>query len=453
MRNKYCFKIAILSIIFFLLFTGCAKDDRDIANEVANIDPYFRGYELELSDYTITKRQTNDDDKTDFVWISLSGENEDFLYTASYEVTYIKYNDGWHLETYNMLNSNYKAKGRPSSDEVCSSLSERYSNIEYVSSEPFTTSNNASYCLTGEVVDGYITKSFDIIISYEFFPDRGWVEVSESKNLSSSQYNIIGEWQYEDAEHLYYLHIAEVDGNSVTMKYTFWNKNISPDDDYWQLRQSEYTTYDLNSLSDNEYYLDVGWYKKYSTVYFADESYIWFCNHDVTVHGIVDNGVVVNGYYLKRISENRTDANYPSALKTAVENYIVDYSYIPDGLFDEVLTKYLDYLNMPYAKLEPLIRKSGINQKYSLGKAKLIDNQVYVWLWILPEGDSLPDAIELEGTGYSVDELRGYFQTTLNLPIYEDSTSGFIVVIPNTDLRLRVWVDIFSAKVDIYLNR
>lgn len=67
-----------------------------------------------------------------------------------------------------MLNSNYKAKGRPSSDEVCSSLSERYSNIEYVNSEPFITSNNVSYCLTGEVVDGYITKSFDIIISYEF---------------------------------------------------------------------------------------------------------------------------------------------------------------------------------------------------------------------------------------------------------------------------------------------
>ena len=295
-----------------MLFTGCAKGDRDIANEVANIDPYFIGYELELSDYIITKRQTNDDDKTDFVWISLSGENEDFLYTASYEVTYIKYNDGWHLEAYNMLNSNYKAKGRPSSDEVCSSLSERYSNIEYVNSEPFITSNNVSYCLTGEVVDGYITKSFDIIISYEFSPERGWVEVSESKNLSSSQYNIIGEWQYEDAEHLYYLHIAEVDGNSVTMKYTFWNKDISPDDDYWQLRQSEYTTYNLNSLH---------------------------------------------------------------------------------------------------------------------------------------------DAIELECTGYSVDELRDYFQNTLNLPIYEDSTSGFIVVIPNTDLRLRIWIDIFSAKVDIYLNR
>lgn len=211
-----------------------------------------------------------------------------------------------------MLNSNYKAKGRPSSDEVCSSLSERYSNIEYVNSEPFITSNNVSYCPTGEVVDGYITKSFDIIISYEFSPERGWVEVSESKNLSSSQYNIIGEWQYEDAEHLYYLHIAEVDGNSVTMKYTFWNKDISPDDDYWQLRQSEYTTYNLNSLH---------------------------------------------------------------------------------------------------------------------------------------------DAIELECTGYSVDELRDYFQNTLNLPIYEDSTSGFIVVIPNTDLRLRIWIDIFSAKVDIYLNR
>lgn len=45
---------AKLPIIIFLLFTGCAKGDRDIANEVANIDPYFIGYELELSDYIIT---------------------------------------------------------------------------------------------------------------------------------------------------------------------------------------------------------------------------------------------------------------------------------------------------------------------------------------------------------------------------------------------------------------
>lgn len=455
MKANIRISIALMSIVALFCLSGCSKSEKDISNDIANVDSYFTLYDLQLTDYEITKRQTNNSEKTDFVWIEISGENDDFSYDAAYTATYIKYNDGWHLEDYTLEKSDYSALNEPSLDLVKDNLSKDYADLEVVQNTGRPGSNKKSYVLSGSIRDNYIIRTYEISTNYAFSPKTGWHKESEDDSISAVQYDIVGEWLFEDSEHIYYIHISDATDDKVTFKYSFLNKNINPDDGYWQLRQSDYETYtigllhDIDYLRENTCYFDVGWKKTYNTVSFADEDYIWFCNHVSTVHGTADTGFVVNGHFLENISKSNTDSNYPPELRNAEEQYTVDYSTIPQELFDSSIISYFDYLSRSYEDLESLITKTGVKEKYTLGKAAFIDNQVYVYLWIAPKPEATPSAISLEATGYSFTELREYFESELKWNIYEDSTYRFVVMIPNTDLQVTVQEGLFSTTVNI----
>lgn len=447
--------LVLICIVVLFCLSGCSKNNKDIAHDISSVDSYFTKYELQLTDYEITKRQTNSSEKTDYVWINISGENEDFSYNASYTATYIKYNDGWHLENYSLEKSDYSALEEPSLEAVKTNLSKEYADVEVIHSEGIPNLNNKSYVLSGIIKDNYIIRTYEISTNYAFSPETGWCKESEEDSISAVQYDIVGEWLFEDSDHIYYIHVSEATDDKITFKYSFLNKTINPDDGYWQLRQGDYKSCTINFLDDTDVlrekvcYFDVGWKKTYITATFADEDYIWFCNNLSTVFGTSNNGFIVNGHLLENISRSNTDRNYPPELRNAEEQYIIDYSAIPQELFDSELISYFDYLNRPYKDLEAQITKTGVNQKYSLGKATFIDNQVSVYLWIVPKPEAIPGAISLEVTGYSCDELREYFENELKWNIYENSTYSFVVMIPNTDLQITVREDLFSATVNI----
>lgn len=239
------------------------------------------------------------------------------------------------------------------------------------------------------------------------------------------------------------------------MFITSFRQIINPEDGYWQYRKDDYKTYKINYIDNTDafyesvFYFDVGWKKIYTTARFPDVAYIWFCNNLSTVYGNSDNGFVVNEHFLERISYSDSDANYPLEFIQADEKFTVDYSTIPNDLFSPQIIGYFDYLSRTYEDLEGQITKAGVNQMYSLGKAKFIDNQAYVFLWVKPTPGAFPSAIEISSTGYSCDELRDYFENKLEWKIYENSDWGFVVMIPNTDLQITVRQELFSAKVQI----
>lgn len=229
--------IALVSIVALFCLSGCSKSEKDITNDISNADSYFTLYDLQLTDYEITKRQTNNSEKTDFVWIEISGENDDFSYDASYTATYIKYNDGWHLEDYTLEKSDYSALSEPSLDSVKDNLSKDYADLEVVQNNGRPGSNKKSYVLSGSIKDNYIIRTYEIRTNYVFSPKTGWDKESEEDSISAVQYDIVGEWLFEDSDHIYYIHISDATDDKVTFKYSFLNKNINPDDGYWQLRQ------------------------------------------------------------------------------------------------------------------------------------------------------------------------------------------------------------------------
>ena len=93
--------------------SNAPADKQEIASEIISLDTFFVKYNLSLSDFNIIKRQTNEDQKTDFVWVSITGSNDSFDYVSEYKLTYNKYNDGWLLDEWEQLSSAYFPKYEP----------------------------------------------------------------------------------------------------------------------------------------------------------------------------------------------------------------------------------------------------------------------------------------------------------------------------------------------------
>ena len=145
-------KLAFLLIVFCLLLAGCSnkpKSDDTIADEIKSQDRYFSNYNLNLDSYNIDKRQTNEDLKTDYIWITITGSNEEFTYTASYEATYVLYNDGWLLEDADITESAYLATADVDVNQITAELSQEYSNVNLVSDK--CVGNDASLTFSAEI--------------------------------------------------------------------------------------------------------------------------------------------------------------------------------------------------------------------------------------------------------------------------------------------------------------
>ena len=95
-----------------------AKSEADIRVDIQKEDRCFSDYSLKIKSSTITKRQTNQDDKTDYVWVELTAENDAFTYQAEYELMYVLYNDGWLLEKFKNTASDIIPLSYPTLEEA-----------------------------------------------------------------------------------------------------------------------------------------------------------------------------------------------------------------------------------------------------------------------------------------------------------------------------------------------
>lgn len=103
--------IILFCSLCILLLTSCGtaeKSEKELQADVQAEDFMLYNYDLEVEEFEIIKRQTNDDDKQDFVWCSVQAENEYFTYENEFELEYVLYNDGWILEESN-INRNMRA--------------------------------------------------------------------------------------------------------------------------------------------------------------------------------------------------------------------------------------------------------------------------------------------------------------------------------------------------------
>ncbi|MBQ3567044.1 MAG: hypothetical protein IJA12_07685 [Oscillospiraceae bacterium] len=102
MKKRTWFLAAILSLSALPLMTGCGTaSESDIEEDLLKIikeDYWFKGFNPEIDDIEIEKRKTDEDDKTDVIYIVADVKDDVKEINAGYKLTYMEYNDGWELE-------------------------------------------------------------------------------------------------------------------------------------------------------------------------------------------------------------------------------------------------------------------------------------------------------------------------------------------------------------------
>ena len=127
--------LLVLSICLIYGLTACGgttkgKSEKQIKDDIAETllkDAALGKYNLEITSFSVSKRQTNTEDKTDFVWFEVDaignlGNNTDYKFSCSIEceATYGLYNDGWRLDTFSgvVLASSIKPLYYPTQEQV-----------------------------------------------------------------------------------------------------------------------------------------------------------------------------------------------------------------------------------------------------------------------------------------------------------------------------------------------
>lgn len=104
-RNRIALFMLLVCLIGLAACSSVPKPVGEdvIRNDVICQDDTIYSGEMTLISAEIIKRQTNEDQKTDYVWVDICAENENCRYIASCKLSYGLYNDGWLLDNYEVL--------------------------------------------------------------------------------------------------------------------------------------------------------------------------------------------------------------------------------------------------------------------------------------------------------------------------------------------------------------
>lgn len=204
-----------------------AKAESEILQDVEENDVYYSDYNLEISASNIIKRQTNPEDKADYVWIEVSAFNYDFTYTATYAISYSLYNDGWLADEVVVENSSYVANHPESvSQEQADEAITRqgYGPWEFIGREESENAVLFEYAVS--TYECYMKTTQQINVIYTFTPYEGWVcQVTEGP--ISRDLDVLGEWRYQDNSmgEDFYVNILSVDTQEkeITLEYSIAN--------------------------------------------------------------------------------------------------------------------------------------------------------------------------------------------------------------------------------------
>lgn len=185
--------IAILIVCLVCSLSACssktsAKTEEQISNDIQQQDDYFSTYDLKVDAFSVSKRQTNIEEKNDFVWCEVTASNDLFSYSTEYELTYVLYNDGWLLEECSQNNSSVTPISPPSqTQDEALGLVLQY--VEQTKSDWVATYNvklksslqklsDLSYAyyfrIVGKNIYGYEMIPSDYAVCYQFNPASGW---------------------------------------------------------------------------------------------------------------------------------------------------------------------------------------------------------------------------------------------------------------------------------------
>ena len=179
-------------------------------------------------------------EKTDNVWVDFACHNDDFEYKVECIVKYILYNEGWIFENYEILNSNYTALTKPTTETVIDDFFnielqkvEEWEQFEQGLEETSQIINPNEYKFIGysqEKISEYFTWDIINYINYVFTPEEGWVgekyHVDKQENWNWNTF--LGKWSINSAQDIDKIEIKSIDSQSITVDWDNekWDGNI-----------------------------------------------------------------------------------------------------------------------------------------------------------------------------------------------------------------------------------
>ena len=282
---------ALVLTLLLVGLTACggAKTPDTVSESAMKLDVACQDdtiYENDMSivSFEVEKRQTNEEDKTDFVWVRVTAENENARYVAYSKLSYGLYNDGWLLDTYEVLEDALEyvnglsaeaalARANECMDQYYAMFTNRSKGV--VELVDMSMNEDTCYCLFdhAEVMGetDLLTIHWRYRITFRMMED-GWSTGAwdSTMNVYAYDWNLVGEWtgQAEGKEFWLKVHSYDPEELTVQVEYDFGGNTVSDgietlyivNQDFWDREQKEWS---LSHDEDKDYgFIDLYPYSK-----------------------------------------------------------------------------------------------------------------------------------------------------------------------------------------------
>ena len=242
--GKFLFKkvISVFTVFALLLglisISGCSSitKEEEIFKDIKSQDTYCSTFDFTYDSMEVVKRMTDEEEKTDKVWVDFACHNDDFEYKVECIVNYTLYNEGWIFENYEILNSSYSALTKPSEKNVYNDFAnlklqtvEEWEQLDHGPEGTTKIVDPNKYEFIGysqEIISEYFTWAISYSISYVFTPEEGWVgeKYHEDKLEIWNWDAFLGKWLINGWA-IDKIGITSIDSQSITVDW--YNEHLN----------------------------------------------------------------------------------------------------------------------------------------------------------------------------------------------------------------------------------
>lgn len=264
-------KMLALMLVVLCLFgcTACSSTpdpvgESVIKNDVVCQDDIIYSADMHLTSLTVTKRQTTPEQKTDRVWVDIVAENDESRYVASCMLSYGLYNEGWMLDSYEVLSDSFEyingldpaaalARANELMDEYYSHFANRSKGV--VELVDMAMNGDTATCLFDHAEKmgsgDLLTIHWRFRIKYRMMKD-GWSSGAwdTTMNKYAFDWNLVGEWRGSNKGEDFYMKVYSYDpsAKTVDVEYAFGERRSSGvetlyivNQDFWDEEEKEWS--------------------------------------------------------------------------------------------------------------------------------------------------------------------------------------------------------------------
>lgn len=307
MKNRILF--ILLCSTMCLLLAGCAEKTADESQLRADLyssdafSEYANDRNMEITDLEIVKRQTDEAQKVDAVWIRANAASEEVEAEMYYVMTYNLYNDGWLLESVedDEIDSWCFVPLQGVSDDVIANDLQYFSNYEILNNELDLEQGRQTITFTYEETHLYCTITSTEQLIYEFenaYYDFGTAYAGEWGSSfvtldSSTVWNVCGTYQNSDGE---ILHIEKFDTDGIFVYSSFSGKSNDLTERFFYRWNNSQTQSDImveiGDITAKEYFAELD---------YATQEYIGMYGYSVSCDNFIWYDIsfaTLRGYYI-----------------------------------------------------------------------------------------------------------------------------------------------------------